>query len=134
MTLSVLLTAPGIRRPTMLRRALKFRRYARIDSLGKMPARSESQRALGPSYRNAGSRATIVDRARTPRSSPPPAMNRSLRTCTALSQKMQTTTNSQSESCDEYDGLIDVLKEMAAQLPDAMWFVKSWIVETGVPE
>jgi hypothetical protein len=47
---------------------------------------------------------------------------------------MQTTTNSQSESCDEYDGLIDVLKEMAAQLPDAMWFVKSWIVETGVPE
>jgi hypothetical protein len=37
-------------------------------------------------------------------------------------------------ACDEYDGLIDVLKEMAAQLPDAMWFVKSWIVETGVPE
>jgi hypothetical protein len=35
---------------------------------------------------------------------------------------------------DEYDGLLDVLKEMAAQQPDVMWFVKSWIVETGVPE
>jgi hypothetical protein len=35
---------------------------------------------------------------------------------------------------DEYPGLIDVLKAMSAQHPDAIWFVKSWIVETAVPE
>jgi hypothetical protein len=31
-----------------------------------------------------------------------------------------------------YEGLLDVLKEMAEQHPDSMWFVKSWTVETGV--
>lgn len=32
---------------------------------------------------------------------------------------------------DEYKGILDVLKEMAAQHPDAMWFVRSWIVEAA---
>lgn len=35
---------------------------------------------------------------------------------------------------DEYAGLLAVLKEMAAQHPDAMWLVQSWIVETAAPE
>jgi len=35
---------------------------------------------------------------------------------------------------DDYEGLIDVLKGMAAQHPDAMWFVRSWVVESGVSE
>lgn len=35
---------------------------------------------------------------------------------------------------DDYAGLLDVLKEMAAQHLDAMWFVGSWTVEAGVSE
>lgn len=31
----------------------------------------------------------------------------------------------------DYRGIVDVLKEMAAQHPDAMWFVRSWSVETS---
>lgn len=34
----------------------------------------------------------------------------------------------------DYQGLLDVIKEMARQHPDAMWFVKSWTVETAAPE
>jgi hypothetical protein len=31
---------------------------------------------------------------------------------------------------EEYEGMLDALKGMAAQHPDAMWFVRSWSVET----
>lgn len=34
----------------------------------------------------------------------------------------------------EYQGIVDVIKEMAAQHPDAMWFVKSWSVETAAAD
>lgn len=30
---------------------------------------------------------------------------------------------------DAYKGILDVIKEMALQYPDAMWFVRSWVVE-----
>jgi hypothetical protein len=29
----------------------------------------------------------------------------------------------------EYEGILDAIKEMASQHPDAMWFVKAWTVE-----
>jgi hypothetical protein len=35
---------------------------------------------------------------------------------------------------EAYAGMLDVLKEMATQHPESMWFVKSWIVETGAAE
>ena len=35
---------------------------------------------------------------------------------------------------DEYNGILDVIKEMATQHPDAMWFVASWSVESAAPE
>jgi hypothetical protein len=35
---------------------------------------------------------------------------------------------------DEYPGILDVIKEMAKQHPDAMWFVRSWDVETAAPD
>ncbi|HEX3671746.1 MAG TPA: hypothetical protein VHT92_08615 [Candidatus Cybelea sp.] len=30
----------------------------------------------------------------------------------------------------EYEGIVHVIKEMAMQHPDAMWFVKSWSIES----
>ncbi len=35
---------------------------------------------------------------------------------------------------DDYRGIVDVLKEMATQHPDAMWFVRSWSVETSASD
>jgi hypothetical protein len=35
---------------------------------------------------------------------------------------------------EAYAGLLEALKEMAAQHPDSMWFIKSWVVETGIAE
>jgi hypothetical protein len=35
---------------------------------------------------------------------------------------------------DEYVGIVDALKEMAAQHPEATWFVRSWTVETAPSE
>jgi hypothetical protein len=35
---------------------------------------------------------------------------------------------------DEYKGILDVIKEMATQHPDAMWFVRSWSVEIAAPD
>jgi hypothetical protein len=32
---------------------------------------------------------------------------------------------------DEYEGIVDVVRAMAKQQPDAMWFVRSWDVETS---
>lgn len=34
----------------------------------------------------------------------------------------------------EYEGILDVIKEMATQHPDAMWFVRSWSVESAAPD
>ena len=35
---------------------------------------------------------------------------------------------------DEYAGILDVIKEMAAQRPAAMWFVRSWSVDSAASE
>jgi hypothetical protein len=35
---------------------------------------------------------------------------------------------------DDYRGIVDVLKEMATQHPDAMWFVRTWVVETSASD
>lgn len=35
---------------------------------------------------------------------------------------------------DEYRGIADVIKAMAIQHPDAMWFVRSWDVETSASD
>jgi hypothetical protein len=35
---------------------------------------------------------------------------------------------------DEYQGIVDVIKEMAKQHPDNMWFVRSWDVETAAAD
>ena len=35
---------------------------------------------------------------------------------------------------DECKGIVDVIREMATQHPDAMWFVRSWSVETSAPD
>jgi hypothetical protein len=32
---------------------------------------------------------------------------------------------------DQYEGILGVIKEMATQHPDAMWFVRSWTVESA---
>lgn len=32
---------------------------------------------------------------------------------------------------DEAEGILEVIKEMAVQYPEAMWFVRSWSVETA---
>jgi hypothetical protein len=34
----------------------------------------------------------------------------------------------------EYEGILDVIREMATQHPDAMWFVQSWSVESAAPD
>jgi hypothetical protein len=34
----------------------------------------------------------------------------------------------------EYEGILDAIKEMALQHPDAMWFVRSWSVETAASD
>jgi hypothetical protein len=35
---------------------------------------------------------------------------------------------------DDYRGIVDVLKEMATQRPDAMWFVRIWSVEASASD
>ena len=35
---------------------------------------------------------------------------------------------------DEYAGILDVVKEMAAQHPAAMWFVRSWSVDSAASD
>jgi hypothetical protein len=35
---------------------------------------------------------------------------------------------------DRYEGILDTIKEMARQHPDAMWFVRSWSVESAAPD
>jgi len=34
----------------------------------------------------------------------------------------------------EYAGILDVIREMAAQHPAAMWFVRSWSVDSSAPD
>jgi hypothetical protein len=35
---------------------------------------------------------------------------------------------------DQYAGILDTIKEVAMQHPDAMWFVRSWTVESAPPD
>jgi hypothetical protein len=119
----------------MLRRALKFRRYARIRfswknagtvGIPKSPWTVIPQRWVEGDDRGSSEDAEIITSASDE------SIFANLHGVIAKNANYDEL--AERVACDEYDGLIDVLKEMAAQLPDAMWFVKSWIVETGVPE
>ncbi len=35
---------------------------------------------------------------------------------------------------DDYAGIVDAIREMAAQHPAAMWFVRSWSVESAASD
>ena len=119
----------------MLRRALKFRRYARIrfswKNAGTVGIPKGAWTVVPQRWVEGGDGGT-TEEAEIITSARDEAMFRRLHGVIAKDANYDELAEQITE--DGYEGLLTVLKEMAAQHPEAMWFVKSWIVETGVSE
>jgi hypothetical protein len=118
----------------ILRHALKFQRFDRIGSPGKAPARSVSRRTPGMSFLNVSSRmmTASTEEAEVIGSSGDESMFRSLHGVTAKDADYDELARSVRD--DEYAGIVDVIKEMAAQHLAAMWFVRSWSVDSALSD